>query len=200
MRRLGCECNGWLPRWYWLLVWASVLAMAYGAGPVSAQSTTTLPPIEPPPGYVLIRIERWERLTTLSIALEMRLTGRVEQVTMLQTQLGESTKHSAELRTALDDSETRNVELQDSQMRLQTEVGEISTSLESSERLLTEERAARTVERAEYVRQIVTARSQRDAEAARADDAERRANRNGLTWKIGIPLALVVGAVVGAQL
>ncbi len=186
MRRRGCRRSGWSRPWYWLVVSVLVLGGPSGAVPLSAQSTTTPPPIEPPPGYVLIPTDQWERLTTLSIALEMRLTGRVEQVTTLQTQLDESTRH--------------NAELQRSQARLRTELAAISTSLVSSEDSLRKERSARQLEREGLTMQIVTARDQRDVEAERANAAERRADRNRLVWQIGIPVIGILGVIAGSQL
>lgn len=172
-----------------VLCTAPAFSQATDSGDASSQESMqnqTTPPINVPPGWVMIRETAWNSLMKEWEALEAELPEHRQQATILRSLASNSGRVS--------DRSNESVKT------LRMDLKEAWNAHEESERSLTQERLSRAVEKAELEAQIQTARNQRDQEAERANQLQKANRRNRLTWQIGIPLSAVLALLGGLLL
>lgn len=181
-----CRRSGWwrlLPRGFlFALVLVLALGMSFGVQAQEQPSTTT----GTTPQWVLLEKARWDTLTTLALTLDQRLTARSIQGEKLAKQLSESEQNIESLETSV--------------AKLQTDLLEIQRLRDNLQTSLEMERTVWSTERLDILKQRDLAREQRNKEAERAGQLEISNRRNGMVWKIGIPIATVLGILIGMQM
>ena len=183
VREGKCRYGGWSVlsrRWSSFVLAVALVSAGWAGVEAQEQSSTTIQ--TQTSDWVMLERTRWTALTTLALTLETRLTERVTQAETLQNQLSQSRQS---IETLTDRSQT-----------LQTALQETKTSRDNWRTSLEQERILWSAERLELVSQRDRAREQRDIVTHRAAKLEMRNRRNGLIWKIGIPVGVLAGALV----